>query len=241
VPDDVPDEVAVLIDPVACSFHAVLRQGPADGDRVLVVGGGMVGLGVVMSLRALGYDNEVICVARHAHQGERLRAAGADRVVVVGRGCSDADRFRRVAAAVGGRRLQSAFGNQSMTGGADIVYECVGSGRSLNDAMKFCTARGTLVLVGTAQLALVDATPLWFSELRIVGAYGRQMEDRGGEAIHTYDWVIDLVREGRLKLAGLLTHTFAPGAYRQAFRTLMERGRSDVVKVAFRHGVEELR
>jgi threonine dehydrogenase-like Zn-dependent dehydrogenase len=100
--------------------------------------------------------------------------------------------------------------------------------------MKFTRARGTVIEVGTSQIAVVDTTGLWLTELNVVGSNGRQFELYEGRRRHTYEVVFDLAAKGRLSLKGLLTHVFALEDYRQAFETLSSRGRSGVVKAAFR-------
>jgi threonine dehydrogenase-like Zn-dependent dehydrogenase len=73
-----PDD-ASLVEPPAVSWHALGRAAAAPGQRVLVVGGGSVGLLTVAAARAMGLDVDL--EARHDHQrvaGERL-GAGAPR------------------------------------------------------------------------------------------------------------------------------------------------------------------
>ena len=74
-----PDGLAVcdagLVEPLAVSWHALHMAGATAGDRVLVIGGGSVGLLTVAAARAMGL--EVDLQARHDHQraaGERLGA-----------------------------------------------------------------------------------------------------------------------------------------------------------------------
>jgi len=234
VPDVLSDEEAAVVDPIASAVHAVLRRRPGEGERVLVIGGGIIGIGVAMAIRALGGSVRVTALVRHQHQAERMRAAGVDGTIVTRRRDPHARRDVAVAAAGGGRRIPSLFGNQAFIGGYDLTYDCIGTGRSLTDAMKFTRARGTVVEVGTSQIAVVDTTPLWLTELNVVGSNGRQFELYEGRRRHTYEVVFDLAAKGRLSLKGLLTHVFALEDYSQAFETLSSRGRSGVVKAAFR-------
>lgn len=70
---------ASLVEPLAVSWHALQRVGAQPGQRVLVVGGGSVGLLAVAAARAMGLEADLD--ARHDHQreaGERL-GAGAPR------------------------------------------------------------------------------------------------------------------------------------------------------------------
>jgi len=66
VPDTVPLEKAALAEPIACGWHAVrlamaARQGEARDDglglRALVLGGGAIGLGAALCLRARGTED----------------------------------------------------------------------------------------------------------------------------------------------------------------------------------------
>jgi threonine dehydrogenase-like Zn-dependent dehydrogenase len=44
VPDGLPDEAAVLVEPFACCIHAALRGAPGPDDVVVVLGAGTIGL-----------------------------------------------------------------------------------------------------------------------------------------------------------------------------------------------------
>ncbi len=233
VPDEIPDEHAVLTDPLACAVHAVLRRPPQTGEQVLLNGGGIMGVGLAAAIRALGCPNRVVGVVRHPFQADLLRRHGADDVRVHPRSMTHEDRYDDVARAVGGRRLAARFGNQAFVGGADLTYDSVGTGRSITDCLKWTAARGTLVLVGTSQISVVDTTPLWFAELNVVGCNGRQIEEVDGRRMHTYEVVFEWMRTGRLRVDGLLTHRFALGDYRAALRALLARSDSHAVKAAF--------
>jgi threonine dehydrogenase-like Zn-dependent dehydrogenase len=53
VPDEVPDEIAVLADPFSVSLHAVTRTPPPAGGRALVYGAGALGTTTTAIVRAL--------------------------------------------------------------------------------------------------------------------------------------------------------------------------------------------
>lgn len=234
VPDRIPDEQAVLTDPLACSLHGVLRHIPQMDDRVLVCGAGVIGLGVVACIQALGGKAHVTAITRHRYQSEWLKRLGADEVIRFPQTTSTHQRYDLIAARVGGQRVNGRFGNYGLVGGFDVVFDCVGTGASITDSLKFTRARGTTVLLGTSSIALLDTTPMWHKELTVLGSFGRQIEDHNGRRQHTYELLFDLIRRGRLNLDGWLTHTFAPHEYNKAFRTLTSRGRKPVVKAAFR-------
>ena len=70
LPAGIDPSVGALVEPLAVGMRAVHRAAAAPGDRVLVIGGGSIGLAVVAAARASGLDIDL--AARHPHQ----RAAG---------------------------------------------------------------------------------------------------------------------------------------------------------------------
>ncbi len=231
VPAGIPDELAVLTDPLACSLHTVLRTDLRDAGRVAVYGVGMLGLGIVASLRAMGYAGEVHALGRSRLLGERAGALGASHVVALPEGAGA--RFARVAELTGTTVHRARFGNRRLAGGYDVVYDCVGSPRSMTESLKWTRPRGQVALVGTGAGGRVELTSLWFRELTFLGAYGRQVERVDGRAIGTYDLVHELMAGGRLPVGDLLTHTFPLRQYAGAFDAAMDKRRSRAIKVAF--------
>lgn len=233
VPDGLSDEAAVLTDPLASAAHAVLRRRPREGEQVLVNGSGIIALGLIAVLRTLGCANRITAVVRHGFQAEIARRLGADSVIEHRRQAKPADRYDDIARRIGGRRVSGRFGNQAMLGGFDLVYDCTGSGRGLTDVLKWARSRGSVVAVGTSGIALMDTTPLWFDEIEMIGANGRQVETVDGRRVHGYDLVLEWMRSGGLDTALFPVTRFDLREYRAAFRQLLTRGRHPIVKAAF--------
>ncbi|MEI7836393.1 MAG: alcohol dehydrogenase catalytic domain-containing protein [Planctomycetota bacterium] len=231
VPDEMPDEQAVLTDPLACSLHAVLRAGIDERVRqVLVYGAGVLGLGVISALRATGFTGRIDALDRAGYLKPLAESFGAEGYLQLGSG---PERYEEIARRTGATVQRVRFGNYMLSGGYDVIFDCVGSAGSISESLKWTAARGTVVCVGTGHGGRVDLTPLWFRELSLKGAYGRQREHLGGRRVDTYALVHELMLAGRLKTDGLLTHTFPLGEYRQAFTVAMNKGAHRAVKVAF--------
>lgn len=75
LPDGLPVSNAALVEPLAVGWHALRMVQATDGERVLVVGGGSVGLLVVAAAQAMGL--QVDLVARHDHQRHAAERLGA--------------------------------------------------------------------------------------------------------------------------------------------------------------------
>jgi threonine dehydrogenase-like Zn-dependent dehydrogenase len=231
VPDNVSDANGVLLDAVAAALHPVLREFPDDDDTVLVLGAGVMGLCTVASLRALGNRARILVLAKYPHQAELARRFGADEVILTGRG---RDRFQAMAQSTGARVYQPILGKPAVVGGADIVYECVGSDASVDDALRMAKAGGRVVLVGLAAIPKgVDWTPIWFRELRVIGTYGVAVETWRDKRARTYAIGLELMAEGKLDLEPLLTHKFALSEYRSAFRALSAKSSNGLLKAVF--------
>ena len=67
----------------------------------------------------------------------------------------------------------------------------------------------------------------------MLGGYGRQIERLSRRKLHTYELLFELVREGKIPLDGMLTHTFRAAQYKEAFSLLTSRHRRPVIKAAF--------
>jgi threonine dehydrogenase-like Zn-dependent dehydrogenase len=72
---DVAD--ACLVEPAAVAWHGVARAAIRPGERVVVVGGGSIGLLAVAAARTMGHDVDL--EARHPHQVAAAERLGAGR------------------------------------------------------------------------------------------------------------------------------------------------------------------
>ncbi len=234
VPKEISDECAILTDPLACALHGVLRYVPKPQDHVLVVGAGIIAMGVVGCLRALDCSAHLTVVVRHPWQADWMRRLGASDVIRFDRDCGRRERFDLLSRKIGGQRIDGRFGNYGFFGGFDVVYDCVGTAASLSDSFKLTRARGTTVLLGTSSIGLaLDTTAVWSKELTVLGGYGRQIENYDGARMHTYELLWTLIQKGKINPAGMLTHTFRIGEYRNALAKMTARRKHAVVKAAF--------
>ncbi len=229
VPPAMDDENALLVEPFAVGLHAVLRNYPQDEETVLIIGAGVIGICMVAALRSLGSKARVIVLAKYPFQEEVVKRYGVDQVIHLKR-----DYYQELAQALGATIRCPPVGKPVVIGGAEIVYDCVGSGTSLDDGLHFTRSGGKMVLVGLAGMAKgVDWTPIWFSEIEIKGSWVYGTELYKGKEIHTFQLALDLMAEGRVELAPLVTHRFQLDDYKRALAAVTNKGRSEVVKAVF--------
>lgn len=234
VPELLGDETAALAEPLACGLHAVLAQPPAEGERALVIGGGAIGLGTLAALRMVAPATSTTIVVRHPIQAQLATQLGAEHVVLD----SHSDGPRRAAVEVAGaQEHRPLVGGSTLTGGFEVVFDCVGNAASLDAAQRVTAPRGRLGLIGSVGIVKqLDLTLAWARELRITGnyVYGREASLPGQP--HTIDHLLRLLSaDGAPDVTGLVTHRFGLADWRAAMRTAMGRGRSASVKVVFDH------
>ena len=168
LPDAVPDRGASLHEPVSIACHGILRAPPHDGDPVLIVGAGIIGLAT--RGRAEGPLSRVPGHGARPARSTRPTAAaacGADHVVR-----TDADERALRGARRGSRARASSAArpNVMLMGGFPYVVEAVGAPQSVTEALRAVAHRGTVLLLGAAGVSEVDLTPVWYKEAALVGS-----------------------------------------------------------------------
>jgi len=231
IPVGMSDESAVLIEPFACSVHAVRKNLPEAGERVLVIGAGSIGLLTIAALRALAPDARVTALARYDAQRAHATRLGAT-VVVPARG----DYTAALAEAGGTRLLKPIIGKPVGVGGFDRTFVCIGGARGMDDAMRVTRAGGIIVLLGNSStMNGLDFTPLWLKELTVRGSLCYGSPVHGGAGRGAFAESAALIASGRAPVAPLLTHTFPLGDYRTALEIASNKGGGESIKVAFRY------
>ena len=230
VPDEVSDEVAVLADPFSVALHAVTRTPPPPGGRVLVYGAGALGTCATAILAALYPDVEVATVARWDAQRELAERLGARTF----RHEPRLELIEEVAHWSGGILRTPWEGlPTAWPGGVDVVYDTVGGPDTLEVGLRVLCARGSIVQMGLSSMGRCEWTPWYFKEARLIGSNAFGIEEVEGVRQHAIDHYLDLVRDGRIDLTGMLTHTFRLDEWRDAFQTLIDQGETGAIKCAF--------
>jgi threonine dehydrogenase-like Zn-dependent dehydrogenase len=229
VPDAVPDDVAVLTEPLAVAVHAVLRHPPRDGEDVLVIGGGPIAFGVVWALRELAPSSRVTLFTVEDYQLPIATALGASRAWSP----RDGALLDRAATATSSPVLHPVLGPAYLAGGFPRVFDCVGSRASLDDALRVTAPGGAIVLVGAAGVTKLDWTFVWHRELSIAGTAYYAEETWRGRRARTFAITLELLAGTRAPLSSLVTHRFALEDYAKAIEASVERARHRSVKAVF--------
>lgn len=180
LPDALSLRHAALTEPVAVAVHDVRRGEVAAGDRVVVLGGGPIG--VLIATVAAQFGAEVVVVEPDAHR----------RAVVASLGLQAID--------PGTGDLSGWVDSWSGGAGADVVFEVSGAASAVLSATDLVKVRGRLVVVAIhGQPRPVDLHRIFWRELTVVGARVYQRAD--------FDTAVDLLARQVVPADRLITRT----------------------------------
>jgi len=148
VPDNVSDEEAVFVEPLAANFEMLEQVHIKPTERVVVLGDGKMGQLAVQVLALSGC--QVTMVGKH----EEKLALASQRGIQT-------------------RLLEKVEGAQFNTPGSrvDLVVECTGSAQGLELAMRMVRPRGIVLLKSTvADKSTLNLAPIVIDEIRIQGS-----------------------------------------------------------------------
>jgi threonine dehydrogenase-like Zn-dependent dehydrogenase len=148
-----------LVEPLAVGFHAVARGLVSAGDRIVVLGCGMIGMGVLIG--AISRGAEVIAVDMSAEKLELARRFGASHGI-------DASRDDVVA------RVRDLTADD----GVDIAFEAVGTPATFTQCIALAGFGGRVVYVGYSKAPVTYETQLFnLKELDILGSRNATLDD----------------------------------------------------------------
>lgn len=191
LPDDVPDEIATLLDPLGNAVHTALEY-DLVGEDVLVTGAGPIGMMVVAIARHVG-ARFVVATDINPFRLEIVDKMGADRAV----DAREADLVR----------LMDDLG---MKEGFDVGLEISGAGQALSQMLDVMNNGGNIALLGIpTKDHPIDWNDIIFKGLTLKGIYGRKL-------FETWYKMIAMLQTG-LDISPVITHEFSADEFDEAF------------------------
>jgi threonine dehydrogenase-like Zn-dependent dehydrogenase len=231
IPDDITDEVAVLADPFAVALHSIVKSPPPAGGKAVVWGAGALGSSAVAVLRALYPTVEVCVVARTGAQQQLVRKLGAHHIVPSNQ---EAEAIVAALAEWSGGVLRKPWEGLPIAhpGFVDNIYDTIGTPATLEQGLRIMKPRGTICVTGVNAPGRFEWSPWYFNEINIVGSNAFGVEEVDGVRKHALEHYLDFVRDGRIDISPMLTHTFRLEDWRDAFTTLARQEQTGAIKVA---------
>jgi threonine dehydrogenase-like Zn-dependent dehydrogenase len=229
LPDAIPNQIGILIEPLAVAIQAVWNNRPKDGNHVLVIGGGVIGTLIVQVIRALGIDCSISVSEPSSFHAEFVKKAGADDVT------SGSKLFRHTKKATAAMLYKPMLGKRIAMGGFDKVFDVVGTSNTLNAGMRCMRVNGCLSVVGIGHDVKLDLTPMWLKTQTIKGVFAYGAIQQEGRKKHVFEVAIDMILQKKIPLQFLkemITHRFAIDEYPALIRTNLHKARYRAVKTA---------
>ena len=205
IPQGLTDSQVLLVgDVLATGFWAARISQIQEGDTVLILGAGPTGLCTLQCARLYRPGQIILC---DIDPGRLEFARRLDPEVLT----------------VGPEQVEEWVRARAGHGGADVVVEAAGSPDTFRMAWR-CARPNAIVTV----VALYDAP----QTLPLPEMYGKNLTFKTGgvDGCHCGE-ILDLIAQGRLDTAPLITHTFPLHRIQEAY-DLFARRRDGVMKVA---------
>lgn len=193
------------IEPFCISYHGVSRAGVKEGDIVLVVGAGTIGVLAAIAAKARGAKVYIADVA--AGKLKMAEEFGVDGTILN----SSPEEFEKQVAEITG-------GN-----GFDVTIEAVGLPSTFQNCIDGACFGGRMVLIGVGKKNLdFNFTMIQKKELNVFGSRNALKKD--------FLELIDLVKEGKAPLEKVITDVYAFRDAAQAFKDF-SNNQGDMLKV----------
>ena len=203
IPDDIPDEIAAIFDPLGNAVHTALSF-DLVGEDVLVTGAGPIGIMGALVAQKAG-ARKVVITDINPYRLDLARRMGVQHVVDVGH-----------------ERLHDVMDRIGMTEGFDVGLEMSGASAAMQQMIARMNNGGKVALLGIAPTEFaVDWNTVIFKMLHIKGIYGREM-------FETWYKMIALVQSG-LDVSGLITHRIGIDDFEAGFAAMISGNSGKVV------------
>lgn len=194
LPDGVDDECGALVEPFAVALHALNAARGVAGERVLIMGGGPIGLAAACWARFFGARDVVVSdfVPARLALAERL---GATATIDAGK--------------------ESVIGAYKLHAGQrpDVIFDCVGLPGTLQLAMDYAPMGGRIVVVGVCMAPdRIRPVKALTKELQINFVYMYRRQE--------FELTIDLINRERIDPTPMLTRTVGFADFVDAFEAL---------------------
>ena len=212
VPDDLPDEVAVLTELIALTssldkakqFSVVSNEGFRFGDTVLIQGAGPVGICHILKARMLG-AGRIIAIDRFDYRLDIARQMGADECINLSN-TSRPERLELVRDLTHGR-------------GADVIVECAGVPEAVTEGFDLLRLAGLYIEVGN----FVDVGSSQFNPHRDLCSKNIRLFGVNGEELTAYGPALEQLSryQTTMPLNKVVTHKFPVAKATEAMETAL--------------------
>ncbi len=208
LPENVSELEGAMTEPTAVALHAVRLAGVRPGDKVLVTGGGIIGLLCAAWARIAGAGYIALTELNPARRENALKAGDADEVF------DPADQELA-------KKLEEASHS-----GFDHAFECAAAPAAITTAIQALRKEGKLILLGVSYSPTpIPTLPVLLKELELKGSFGYLPSE--------FDLAIELMAKKVINTERFVSKIISLGEIQEAFETLAN-GKGGEVKIIIR-------
>lgn len=204
VPTNVTDEEVAMVEPTAVSLHAIHLANIKVGDKVLIIGGGIIGLGAAMFAKLEGASYVAISETNDKRGKNAIKLGVCDEYFK-----ADQNIITNI--------------NKKIKDGFDIVIECCGNSSAVSTALMSVKPGGTIILVGVSPMPItIPSVVAVLREITIKGAIAYTKEE--------FETCIELMSNKQIDVLKFLSKTITFEEVQEVYEELSS-GKSELIKV----------
>ncbi|OLO37990.1 alcohol dehydrogenase [Alkalihalophilus pseudofirmus] len=213
IPMDMDKFTAATIEPVGVAAYTVNQCNPQPGDKVVVLGAGLIGNAVMQVFKAKGIETVIVTEVSEPRL-ELAKQLGATQTI----NAAKEDVLERIKDLVGVGPYH--FNEGAM---ADIVVDAAGAPAAVEQTFEIVRSGGVIAFVGLPEKkASIDTTKIVHKAPKILGCLGGDMQES-----------IELLSSKKVETKSLITHVFSIDHAKEAFETQMNASESVKVMIEY--------
>jgi len=198
--DNISNEEAALIEPLACCLNSINQIKNLDFDSVIVLGDGPIGIMQLMLLKRF-FKVNITMIGKIKHRLELAKKLGADMTILI----DDENNLEK---------YEKSIKNANNGFSPNIVFVSNNNPNSLNLALKLANKNGKIVLssgIKNENTFSIDPNYIHYNQISISGSFS--------STPNNMIEAMNLVNSKEIDMKNLVTHTFSLTKLKEAFIT----------------------
>lgn len=213
LPDNVPYDVAAMMEPMAVAVHAMRRTMPCRGEAgaTAICGLGTIGMLLLMFLIDAGIEN-ILVVGNKESQKQMVMNLGLDK----DRYCDSTK-----------QQVPEWIRRSTKGAGAEVFFECAGRNETFSQAVDLTAPGGRICLVGNPSSDMVlDKAVYWKilrNQLTVTGTWNSSFTHQTSD---DWNYVLDRLKEKWMIPRAIISHRLRLCDAEQGFKMMREKRES---------------
>ncbi|SEP78344.1 L-iditol 2-dehydrogenase [Virgibacillus subterraneus] len=205
LPENVSYEDAAMTEPLACTHHAVYKTDIKEGDIVVVIGPGPIGLFTAQVAKSRGAKVIITGLTNDQVRLDKAEELGIDNVVNIQK-----------------QDVKEVVNSLTNGYGADVVFECSGAIPAAKQGLDLLRKKGQYAQVGIFPASEIqfDMEKVIQKEIRVVGSRSQKPAD--------WEPSLELINNGSVNATDMITHEFDITQWDEAYKAIKD---GDGIKV----------